>query len=356
MNDESPTIDASEPNTQAAPDLAASESVASGSAAPESASESFEANHAGSSLSAGGDVSDSSEETPPLQDRLHETEAEGSPASAAEAVVDAEVAPVPDEKPVKKAKSRSKKKAASETSDSLEETGAEQPPSEASMAEESAVEAPASDAAPVALAVVESKKHWYIIKVTSNREDSIKSAVERRVKIEGLEEFFGQIVIPVERVTQVKKVVEKKKDTGEKVTKEKRVTKETKKYPGYLFAEVEFNDRILYLFRETSGVGDFVGASLNRAPTPMPDREVQAMLHNIVDPKDKKGGKTVVKLDFEKGDKVRIREGAFANSEGDVKLITEPKDANDTPKVTVVVTIWGRPVDVELDYWQVDKV
>ena len=214
-----------------------------------------------------------------------------------------------------------------------------------------------SAAAPV-VASGDSKKHWYVIKVTSNREESIKAAIERRVKIEGLEEFFGQIVIPVERVTQVKKIVEKKKDTGEKVTKEKRVVKEHKKFPGYIFAEVEFNDRILYLFRETSGVGDFVGASLHRAPTPMTDKEVNAMLYSIVDPKDKKGlaGKTVVKLDYEKGDKVRIREGAFANSEGEVKLITEPKDAGDTPKVTVVVTIWGRPVDVELDYWQVDKV
>ena len=63
-----------------------------------------------------------------------------------------------------------------------------------------------------------------------------------------------------------------------------------------------------------------------------------------------------VKLDFEKGDRVRIREGAFANSEGEVKLIHETKDPSETPKVTVVVTIWGRPVDVDLDGWQVEKV
>ena len=140
------------------------------------------------------------------------------------------------------------------------------------------------------------------------------------------------------------------------MTKEKRVVKENKKFPGYLFAEVEYNDRILYLFRETSGVGRLRRArSLHRAPTPMTEKEVQAMLHGVGTRKDKKGGKTVVKLDYEKGDKVRIREGAFANSEGEVKLITEPKDAGDTPKVTVIVMIWGRPVDVELDYWQVDK-
>ena len=264
-------------------------------------------------------------------------DADGAPSSAGESVSEAEVLPVPDETQAKK-KKPAKVKPVTDDAD-------EEPEASPSSAEAEA---------PVA---TENKKHWYVIKVTSNREESIKSAIERRVKIEGLEEYFGQIVIPVERITQVKKVTEKKKDTGEKVTKERRVTKENKKYPGYLFAEVEFNDRILYLFRETSGVGDFVGASLNRAPTPMTDKEVLAMLTGFVDPKDaKKASKTVVKLDFEKGDKVRVREGAFANSEGEVKMITDPKDTGDTPKVTVVVTIWGRPVDVELDYWQVDKI
>jgi transcriptional antiterminator NusG len=228
------------------------------------------------------------------------------------------------------------------------------PPGEAEAAApaDAPPEGPAAPAAPAE----PSKKQWYIIKVTSGREESIKAAIERRVKIEGLEEYFGQIYIPVEKVVEVKKVKETK--NGEKVTKEKRVTKEKKKFPGYLMAEVEFNDRILYLFRETSGVGDFVGGGPGKPPQPMPDIEVKRMLGEHVAGDDpKKGGrKTVVKLEFEKGDKVRIREGAFSNMEGEVKEITEPKEAGETPKVTVVVLIFGRPVDVELDYWQVDKV
>jgi transcriptional antiterminator NusG len=215
---------------------------------------------------------------------------------------------------------------------------------------------PAS-ADPVAPAVPESNKKWYVIKVTSNREESIKAAIERRVRIEGLEEFFGQIVIPVERTTVVKKVKETK--NGEKITKEKRVVKETKKYPGYIMAEVEFNDRILYLFRETSGVGDFVGATGPlKPPPPMTDLEVRRMLGDTIeeaeDPKAKK--KVVVKLDFEKGDKVRIREGAFATLEGEVKEILTPKEAGETPQVKVAAMILGRQVEVTLDYWQVDKV
>jgi transcriptional antiterminator NusG len=202
----------------------------------------------------------------------------------------------------------------------------------------------------------ESKKKWYVVKIQSGREESIKAAIERKVKIEGLEEYFGQIAIPVEEYQEVKKVTEKK--NGERVTKEKKVIKQRKKFPGYLFAEVEFNDRILYLFRETSGVGDFVGASLHRAPTPMTDKEVQSMLTGVVDKdaKRKAPTKQVVKLEFEKGDKVKIRDGPFANMEGEVKAITEAKEAGETPKVTVEVTIFGRGVPVELDYWHVDKV
>ena len=214
----------------------------------------------------------------------------------------------------------------------------------------------AANGPPPAEAPPATNKKWYIIKVTSGREESIKAAIERRVKIEGLEEHFGQIHIPVERVTEIKKVKETK--NGEKVTKERRVTKERKKFPGYIMAEVEFNDRILYLFRETSGVGDFVGAGgPGKPPPPMTEIEVKRMLGEAVadDPK-KPGRKTVVKLDFEKGDKVKIRDGAFANMEGEVKHITEAKEAGETPKVTVVVTVFGRPVDVTVDYWHVDKV
>lgn len=213
-----------------------------------------------------------------------------------------------------------------------------------------------AEAAPVA--PPESKKKWYIIKVTSGREESIKASIERRVKIENLEEFFGQVYIPVERTVEVRKVKETK--NGERITKEKRITKARKKFPGYLMAEVEYNDSMLYLFRETSGVGDFVGAGPNKVPMPMLDIDIQRMLSDGTvpddNPKGPKGPRVKVKIDFEKGDKVRIRDGAFANMEGEVKEITLPKDSMETPKVTVVVTIFGRGVEMELDYWQVDKV
>jgi transcriptional antiterminator NusG len=204
-----------------------------------------------------------------------------------------------------------------------------------------AVEAPpsAAEPSPVATAAEEEpkkpdNKQWYVVKVQSGREESIKEAIERRVKIEGLEEYFGQIVIPVEKVTEIR--------SG------KRYVKERKLYPGYLMVQVEYNENILYLFRETSGVGDFVGGSLNKPPQPMKPHEVEKMLAlGDVGPKqDEK-----VKLRFDRGDRVKIRDGAFTGMEGEVKELLEAK-----AHVRVEVTIFGRPVSVELEYWQVEPV
>ena len=128
---------------------------------------------------------------------------------------------------------------------------------------------------------VPSLKRWYVVKVASGREESIKAAIERKVKIEAMEHFFGQIVIPVEKVRMIKKVKETK--NGEKITKEKPYIKETKKFPGYLMAEVEFNAEILTLFRDVNGVGDFVGATgPGKPPPPMSELDVQRMLFGML--------------------------------------------------------------------------
>jgi transcriptional antiterminator NusG len=190
-------------------------------------------------------------------------------------------------------------------------------------------EEPAAEPAPAP-----SKKHWYVVKVQSGREESIKDAIERRVKIEGLEEYFGQIIIPVERVVEMR--------NG------KRIQRERKLYPGYLMVEVEYNDRILYLFRETSGVGDFVGGSLQHAPPPMSDREVERMLGRQG---EQVPGVSHPKPKYDRGDRVKVKDGTFAGMEGEVKDLLEAKGL-----VRVELTIFGRPVPVELEYWQVEHV
>ncbi|MSR31227.1 MAG: transcription termination/antitermination factor NusG [Gemmataceae bacterium] len=206
------------------------------------------------------------------------------------------------------------------------------PETNASNLEESP-QVPAHNELPFEPQTVEKK--WYVVKVQSGREETIKEAIERRVKIEGLEEFFGQIHIPMEKVTEMRK--------------SKRVTKERKLFPGYLMVEVAFNDRILYLFRETSGVGDFVGGTLgNKPPIPMTDREIERMLRvkgDAVAP-------TIVsRPNFDPGDRVKVKDGTFSGMEGEVKEILEALG-----RVKVELTIFGRPVPVELEYWQVETV
>ncbi|HKB39193.1 MAG TPA: transcription termination/antitermination protein NusG [Gemmataceae bacterium] len=213
---------------------------------------------------------------------------------------------------------------------------AENVAAENAPAENAVAEAPPPPAEAAATPEGPSNKHWYVVKVQSGREESIKEAIERKVKIEGLEEFFGQIFIPTEKVTEMRK--------------NKRYTRERKVLPGYIMAEVEYNDRILYLFRETSGVGDFVGAQphSNRPPPPMSEREVQKWLGKKpeADSPD-----APIKHDFEKGDRVKVKEGMFKEMEGEIKEIIEAKN-----QVKVELTIFGRPVAVEMEYWTVERV
>jgi transcription termination/antitermination protein NusG len=217
---------------------------------------------------------------------------------------------------------------------------------DASAAEPAA--ALAETGAAAAAEVAASKKHWYVVKVQSGREESIKNAILRKVKIDGLEEYVGRILIPSEKVTELR--------GG------KRVVKKRKKFPGYLMCEVEYNDKILYLFRETSGVGDFVGGSLHKPPTPMGEREVERMLLDEEEVTPKKGGheeeptKKKFIIPYGVGDRVKVRDGTFKDMDGEVKEITDPHDSKENPKVKVVLSIWGRPVDVEVEYWQVDPV
>lgn len=180
-----------------------------------------------------------------------------------------------------------------------------------------------------------SNLRWYVVKVTAGREDSIKESIERRVRIEGLEPFFGQIYIPVETYS-------------ERGRNNKTITKKRKLYPGYVMAEVEFNDQMLYLFRETTGVGDFVGGGANRAPQPMEEEEVRRML--------RAKGETVVttvsaKPKFDVGDRVKVKDGPFTGMDGEVKEILEQ-----VGRVRVEVTIIGRSLPVELEYWQVEMI
>jgi transcriptional antiterminator NusG len=182
-----------------------------------------------------------------------------------------------------------------------------------------------------------------VVKVQSGREDTIREAIERRVRKDGLEEFFGQIVIPVEKVSEVK--VDK---NGKKVTR----TRERRLYAGYLFVEAEYNDRILYLFRETSGVGGFVGehpGHPERAPTPMTEREIQRMIGPVAGAADTGKPDVPPPPKLSPGDHVRVIDGPFNGMDATVKAIHA-----DTAKIMAEVTIFGRPVEVDFEYYQIE--
>lgn len=173
---------------------------------------------------------------------------------------------------------------------------------------------------------------WYVLKVQSNREKTIRDNLLRRMKREGLEKYFGEIKIPTEKVVETK-------------SGKKKVT-ERKLYPGYLMINMVLNDETWYLVRETGGVGDFTGAA--RKPLPMQEHEIAKMLGagaaQEVEP-------TKVKIEFARGDKVKIKEGGFEGFEGAIDSID---DANG--RVSVLVEIFGRSTPVELEYWQVESV
>jgi len=179
---------------------------------------------------------------------------------------------------------------------------------------------------------------WYVLRVASNREDQVREALERKVKIEGLEQRIGRILVPTER-----RPSPRGRSGGKKFV-------ERKMYPGYIFIEMDLDEDgsigedAWFLIRETSGVGDFVGSA--GKPTPMRKADVEKMLLQV----EKAEEGTPISVEFAKGEMVKIKEGAFENFEGAVEEVLPDKGL-----IRVMVTIFGRPTPVELEYWQVEK-
>ena len=173
-------------------------------------------------------------------------------------------------------------------------------------------------------------KQWYVLKVQSNREDSIRDSILRRVKIAGLDAFVGEVFVPTEKISEIK---------GGK----KRVM-ERKFYPGYIMAQFEMNDDLWFTIRETPGVGDFLGSG--GKPMPMSENDIARMLGRKKEDETPK-----LKVNFVKGDRVKIKEGSFVNFEGEVEELNEVKGL-----VKVMIQVFGRPTPVTLEYWQVEPV
>ena len=178
---------------------------------------------------------------------------------------------------------------------------------------------------------------WYVLRVAANREVQVKEALLQRVKRDSLSDIVGRIEVPVEQVKRIR---------GNKQSVHKR-----KLYPGYVFMEMEptedgrVPERAWFMIKETSGVGDFIGTE--GIPTPMRDTDVAKMLLEA----EKPGEAPSIKVEFKKGDQIKIREGAFENFEGTVDSIDPERGI-----VKVIVTIFGRSTPLDIEYWQIEKL
>jgi transcriptional antiterminator NusG len=179
--------------------------------------------------------------------------------------------------------------------------------------------------------------NFFVLRVASNKEDQVREKLLRKVKIEGLEDRVGRILVPSERVRSMKGGVRRESDR--------------KLYPGYVFVELELEkdgripDKVWFMIKETEGVGDFIGS--NGKPSPMTPSDEAKMIEAAEKPEEEASLKT----EYKKGDKIKVTNGAFQNFEGEVDEIIPDKGT-----VRIITTIFGRPTPLELEYWQIEKM
>jgi transcriptional antiterminator NusG len=177
---------------------------------------------------------------------------------------------------------------------------------------------------------------WFVLRVASNKELQVRETLERKMKTEGIDSV-GRIVVPVEQIKRIR-------------AGKQRVHKR-KRYPGSVLMEFEpkedgrIQDDAWFVIKETMGVGDFIGT--DGVPTPMRDTEIAKLLKEVEKPEDT----PLIKVEFEKGDVVKINEGAFENFEGVVDSIDGERGV-----VCVIVSIFGRSTPLDIEYWQIEKV
>jgi len=178
---------------------------------------------------------------------------------------------------------------------------------------------------------------WYVLRVAANKELQVQQALVQKAENEDLTDTIGRIEVPVEQMKRIR---------GGKQTILKR-----KLYPGYVFMEMEptedgrVPEKAWFMIKATPGVGDFIG--IEGIPTPMRDTDVAKMLLEAEKPEEAPS----IKVEFQKGDQIKIREGAFENFEGVVDSIDAERGI-----VRVIVTIFGRSTPLDIEYWQIEKI
>ncbi len=174
-------------------------------------------------------------------------------------------------------------------------------------------------------------KQWYVVHTYSGFETKVKTSIEQRAKVFGLEEQIPRVIVPTEEVVEIKRG--QKKITPQKF------------FPGYVLVEMEMNDETWHLVKSTPKVTGFVGSGVR--PAPLPEEEVDEILHQMEVGAEKPKPKSV----FQKGDKVRVIEGPFLNFTGTIEDLNPERG-----RLKVMVAIFGRLTPVELEYYQVERI
>ncbi|OIQ85723.1 hypothetical protein GALL_324240 [mine drainage metagenome] len=174
-------------------------------------------------------------------------------------------------------------------------------------------------------------KRWYVVHTYSQFEKSVQRALLERIAREGMEDLFGQILVPVEEVVELK--------SGQKSISERKF------FPGYVLVEMDMTDESWHLVKNTPKVTGFLGGSAMK-PTPISQKEVDNIMSQMQAGVEKPRPKVL----FEVGEAVRVKEGPFTDFHGMVEDVNYDKS-----KLRVAVTIFGRSTPVELNFGQVEK-
>jgi len=172
------------------------------------------------------------------------------------------------------------------------------------------------------------EKNWYVVHTYSGFEEKVKLSIEEKTEKKGMNEQITRILIPTERVIELK--------GGKKRESDKKF------YPGYILVEMELNDETWHLIRSTPRVTGFVGGT---KPVALSEEEISVILQQI-----EKGPVPQVKTQFQKGDSIRIIDGPFTNFIGSVEDVDM-----DHGRLNVMVSIFGRQTPVELNFFQVER-
>jgi transcriptional antiterminator NusG len=172
---------------------------------------------------------------------------------------------------------------------------------------------------------------WYVVHAYSNFENKVKQALEERIKREGLEQYFGKILVPTEEVVEMRMGQQRKS--------------ERKFFPGYVLVQMDLTDETWHLVKDVPKVLGFIGGTSDR-PAPISEKEAMSILNRVEDGVNKPRPKTM----FEAGEVIRVIDGPFKDFNGVVEEVNYEKS-----KIKISVLIFGRSTSVELGFGQVEK-